>query len=174
MPAKNKIKKKQTKAKKVAATKVTVKKAVVTVKKAVQKKAVKKKAVTKKAVTKKTVKKETVNKKAAKTKVSVHKPTRVKTIPPPRKKVRVKNQKEEKTFPFSRPGAGSAGQSGDLQGLSRVEGADSESVAELLEEGNTFEAEVVAGVEAADDDEMEVHTHEVPEDDVPEEYLDED
>src|SRR5882757_6931777 len=68
------------------------------------------------------------------------------------------------------PGARSAGQSGDLQGLSSVEGADSESVDELLEEGNAFEADVVRGVEnAADADESEVHTHEVPEDDVPEE-----
>jgi hypothetical protein len=57
--------------------------------------------------------------------------------------------------------------------LSRLEAADSESVDELLEEGNAFEADVVAGVESADDaDEKEVHTHEVPEDDVPEEYLD--
>jgi hypothetical protein len=62
-------------------------------------------------------------------------------------------------------------QAGDLQGLSRIESADSESVAELLEEGNTFEAEAVAGVEAADVDEREVQTHEVPEDDVPDEYL---
>jgi hypothetical protein len=69
----------------------------------------------------------------------------------------------------------SAGQSGDLQGLSRVESADSESVDELLEEGNAFEAEVVSGVEeAGDSDEREVHTHEVSEDDVPEEYLDND
>jgi hypothetical protein len=46
-------------------------------------------------------------------------------------------------------------------------------VDELIEEGNAFEAEVVSGVEAADvGDEEEVHTHEVPEDDVPEEYLD--
>ena len=67
------------------------------------------------------------------------------------------------------------GQSGDQQGLSAAERADSESVKELLEEGNAFEADVVAGVEAADDaDEMEVRTHEVPEDDVPGEYRDED
>ena len=66
----------------------------------------------------------------------------------------------------------SAGQSGDLQGLSNVEAADSESVDELLEEGNAFEAEVVAGVESAGDDEKEIRTHEVPEDDVPDEYLD--
>jgi hypothetical protein len=68
-------------------------------------------------------------------------------------------------------GARSGGQSGDLQGLSGVEGAGSESVEELLEEGNAFEAEVVKGVENADDsDEAEVVTHEVPEDDVPDEY----
>lgn len=66
-------------------------------------------------------------------------------------------------------------QSGDLQGLSEIEGADSESVEELIEEGNAFEAGVIAGVEEADDDgPREVHTREVPEDDVPEEYLDED
>jgi len=64
-------------------------------------------------------------------------------------------------------------QSGDLQGLSNVECADSESVDELLEEGNAFEAEVVKGVEDAEDaDGAEVHTHEVPQDDVPDEYLD--
>ncbi len=62
-----------------------------------------------------------------------------------------------------------------MQGLSRREEADSESVDELLEEGNAFEAEAVEGVEdAGDHDEQEVRTHEVPEDDVPEEYLDKD
>lgn len=66
-----------------------------------------------------------------------------------------------------------AGQSGDLQGLSRVEGADSESVNELIGEGNAFEADVVAGVERAENnDEKEVRTHEVLENDVPGEYLD--
>ena len=49
---------------------------------------------------------------------------------------------------------------------------DSESVDELLEEGNAFEADAVTGVEdAGGADEREVRTHEVPEDDVPEEYL---
>src|SRR5882762_2662576 len=43
-------------------------------------------------------------------------------------------------------GARSAGQSGDLQGLSGIAGAGSESVEELLEEGNAFEAELVKGV----------------------------
>jgi hypothetical protein len=69
----------------------------------------------------------------------------------------------------------SGGQSGDLQGLSRQESADSESVEELLEEGNAFEADAVIGVEDAESgDEREVRTHEVPEDDVPGEYLDKD
>ena len=72
-------------------------------------------------------------------------------------------------------GPDSAGQSGDIQQLSNRADADSESVEELLEEGNTFEAEAVAGVENAKDaDVSEVTTHEVPEDDVPEEYLDND
>jgi hypothetical protein len=78
---------------------------------------------------------------------------------------------------FSRemPGPRSGEQSGDLQGLSNVESADSESVGELLEEGNAFEAGVVTGVEDAGEHGVkEVRTHEVPEDDVPEEYLDKD
>lgn len=63
----------------------------------------------------------------------------------------------------------------DFEGLSQAEGADSESVDELVEEGNIFEAGAVAGVEAADNaGEREVHTREVPEDDVPEEYLEKD
>jgi len=70
-------------------------------------------------------------------------------------------------------GSRSGEHSGDSQGLSRLEAADSESVDELIEEGNAFEADVVAGVESADNaDEKEVRTHEVPEDDVPGEYLD--
>jgi N utilization substance protein A len=71
-------------------------------------------------------------------------------------------------------GSSSGGQSGDTQGLSRREQADSESVTELEEEGQYFEAEAVRGVENAPDaDQGEVRTHEVPEDDVPEEYRDE-
>ena len=64
---------------------------------------------------------------------------------------------------------------GDDQGISRNERVDSESVEELLEEGNAFEAEVIEGVEDAPDaDQGEVRTHEVPEDDVPPEYDDKD
>lgn len=45
----------------------------------------------------------------------------------------------------------------------------------LLEEGNTFEADAVAGVEnAKDPDVSEVTTRQVPEDDIPEEYLNDD
>ena len=62
----------------------------------------------------------------------------------------------------------------DFAGLPRTEDVDSESVDELVEEGNQFEAGAVAGVEEADNsDEREVHTHQVTEDDVPEEYQDE-
>ena len=90
-----------------------------------------------------------------------------------KKQVRAKSESMD-TVAFSAEGSGArSGQSGDLQGLSNVQGADSESVDELLEEGNAFEADVVTGVEdAGGADEREVRTHEVPEDDVPEEYLD--
>jgi len=64
--------------------------------------------------------------------------------------------------------------SGDLQGLRDSERADSESVSDLVEEGNAFEAGIVTGVEEAEDNpEQEVRSHQVPADDVPEEYLDE-
>jgi len=69
-------------------------------------------------------------------------------------------------------GPDSGGQSGDTQGLSDVAEAGSESVEELLEEGQSFEAEVIGGVEdAPDPDVAEVHTKQVPEDDVPSEYV---
>jgi hypothetical protein len=74
---------------------------------------------------------------------------------------------------YQRKGLGSStgGQSGDIQGISGRSGVDSESVTELLEEGQTLEAEAVSGVEnAADPDVSEVVTHQFPEDDVPEEY----
>ena len=67
----------------------------------------------------------------------------------------------------------SAGQSGDTQQISNLSDADSESVEELIEEGNSFEASVVDGVENVKDaDVAEVTTREVPQDDVPEEYRD--
>jgi len=69
----------------------------------------------------------------------------------------------------------SAGQSGDAQGISGAAQADSQSVEELVEEGNAFEASIVDGVEnAKDPDVSEVTTRQVPEDDVPGEYRDDD
>lgn len=81
------------------------------------------------------------------------------------------------TAPLDTRGLGleAGGQAGDTEGLSRAELAASESVEELLEEGQAFEAGVVSGVENAPEaDQEEVTTREVPEDDVPEEYLDND
>lgn len=70
-------------------------------------------------------------------------------------------------------GPNSAGQSGDTQQISNLPDADSESVEELVEEGNALEAGIVEGVEDAEDpDVSEVTTRQVPEDDVPAEYLD--
>ena len=97
-----------------------------------------------------------------------------------RKKAASVNAEAELKRAFQSRNRGDAGmatakRSTDFEGLSRAEEADSESVDELAEEGNIFEAGAVAGVEEADNaDETEVHTHEVPEDDVPEEYLDKD
>jgi len=72
-------------------------------------------------------------------------------------------------------GPGSAGQSGDTQGLSDVPEAGTESVEELVEEGQSLEAALISGVEDAPDaDVAEVHTKQVPEDDVPPEYLETD
>ena len=72
-------------------------------------------------------------------------------------------------------GPGSAGQSGDTQGLPDDAEAGSESVLELVESGQSFEAEVIDGVEKAQgEDGAEVRTKEVPEDDVPFEYLGQD
>jgi hypothetical protein len=69
----------------------------------------------------------------------------------------------------------SGGQSGDTQGLSKDAGADSESVEELAEEGQSLEAEIIDGMENVPDaDVSEVTTQEVPKDDVPQEYLDRD
>ncbi len=80
-----------------------------------------------------------------------------------------KNRKDDELGPDS------AGQSGDTQQLSDLADADSESVEELVEEGNAFEADAVQGAEdAKTPDVSEVKTREVPEDDVPEEYLDND
>ena len=108
-----------------------------------------------------------------------------KKIAPKKKPVRRKKKSASRTpaevyNPIVSPsrrglGPGAGGQSGDNQGLSRREVADSESVEELTEEGQEYEAEVISGVEnARDPDQGEVTTREVPEDDVPSEYDDQD
>jgi hypothetical protein len=132
----------------------------------------KKSGKTKKAVSRKAAPK----KKATKTAAPAKKAASKKKKALKRSRVRGKSDGVD-TVVFEPKGLGarSGGQSGDLQGLSNREGADSESVDELLEEGNAFEAEVVKGVEDVPDaDEGEVRTHEVPEDDVPDEYLEKD
>ncbi len=162
--ANKKTKKKPAKLKKAAARKSSP------VNRAAKKKAAKKKPAPKKNVA---PKKSVVKKTAVKTKAPVKK-AGAKAARATRKPVM---RADDGLDAIDLQGRGSryAGQSGDLQGLSDVERADSESVDELIEEGNAFEADVVAGVErAGDSDEEEVHTHEVPEDDVPEEYLDKD
>jgi len=125
-------------------------------------------------------KKKTPSRKPVPKKKAAKKAAPARKAAPKKKKALKKNRARGKsdgvdTVVFEPKGLGarSGGQSGDLQGLSNREGADSESVDELLEEGNAFEAEVVKGVEDVPDaDEGEIRTHEVPEDDVPEEYLD--
>jgi hypothetical protein len=132
---------------------------------------------TKKKTKKKPAKKAAApKKKLAKKKAAPKKKASGKTKRARKKRVRGKSQTVD-TVAYEPEGlsARSGGQSGDLQGLSNRAGATSESVDELLEEGNAFEAEVVKGVQdAGDADEGEVHTHEVPQDDVPGEYRDKD
>ena len=82
---------------------------------------------------------------------------------------------EKKSYNQLAPTSSLAGQSGGDQGLPRDAEADSESVEELLEEGNSFEAGVVLGGENSKDPSVsEVTTHEFPEDDVPGEYINQD
>jgi len=134
----------------------------------------KKTAASKRKPVKKKVGKKLVNRKAAPKRKPVSKKTVVKTRPLGKKTVRRKIEIAKPANAFKKPSR-SAVQSGDLQGLSNAETVDSESVGELVEEGNAFEADIVAGVEdAGRHDEREVRTHEVPEDDVPDEYLDKD
>ena len=138
------------------------------------KKSVRRKLPTKRVVAEKKLQKKSAAKKSATRTSALAK----KTISPKSGRVLTKRAPRQHLDDDAFTGSGlssQAGQSGDLQGLSDRERADSESVDELLEEGNAFEADVVSGVQSADDHEgQEVHTHEVPEDDVPGEYLDED
>jgi hypothetical protein len=140
---------------------------------ATKKKTKKRPAKSKKTISnKKTPKKKLAKKKPA-PKNAGKKATGAKKVVATRRRTPARRQ-SARAFSRERAGSQSGELSGDLQGLSNREAADSESVDELLEEGNAFEADAVSGVESADDaDGQEVHTHEVPEDDVPAEYLDE-
>src|SRR6266481_5232675 len=167
MATKKKTEKKQAKSKRVAGKKVAP------MKKAVEKKLARKRVTPKKKLAKK---KAAPKKAEVKTKVGGKNRTGGKTAGALKKQVRGKSQSVN-TVAFALEGLGArAGeQSGDLQGLSNVQRADSESVDELLEEGNAFEADAVKGVEdAGDANGKEVRTHEVPQDDVPGEYRDKD
>jgi hypothetical protein len=133
-------------------------------KRAPKKKAAKSKGTAKKPIAKKSASKKSVAKKSA-----AKKATRLGA-----RKASSRRRAPKREFERGKSSQSGA-QAGDLQGLRNVAIADSESVDELVDEGNAFEADVIEGVEHADDnEEQEVHTHEVPEDDVPEEYLDQD
>ena len=137
-------------------------------KSAVRKKKPAKKKPTKKAVARKSV---------AKKQVPAKKKSSAKKKPATKKATRRRAEVINPITPSGRRGLGpeSGGQSGDTQGLSRRSYDDSESVEELMEEGQYMEAEAVSGVENAPDaDQGEVRTRQFPEDDVPEEYKDED
>jgi hypothetical protein len=166
MPAKRKTEKKRTKLQKAAA------KTGLAFKKTARKKLAKKRAAPKKKLAKK---KAVLKKAAPKTTAVGKKKTGAKTAGALKKRIPRRNPSvDTEAFALEGLRARSEGQSGDLQGVSNAEGADSESVEELLEEGNAFEADVIMGVEHAGDSEgTEIRTHEVPEDDVPGEYLDE-
>ncbi len=161
MAAKKKARKKQARSKKVAGRRP--KRAVA------RKKATARKKSSRKIIPPK--KKAVLKRKPARKKSKARKPSAA-----PKKPSRAQEQSVYlDSYAVATPRARSGGQSGDLQGLSGIARANSESVDELLEEGNAFEADVVAGVEdAGNAEEGEVHTHEVSEDDIPEEYLEKD
>ena len=132
---------------------------------------------TRKKVAKKTPSKKPATRKGTAKKARAATSTKTaKTAPASREKARSKNQgRRTPAFLDDTSSSRLENQAGDLQGLSDVESADSESVDELVEEGNAFEAGIVSGVEDAGERGVrEVRTREVPEDDVSGEYLDED
>jgi hypothetical protein len=82
---------------------------------------------------------------------------------------------ETDAWSASRRLSNSAGQSGDTQGLFDTDDADSETVEELLEDGQYFEAEAIRAIENVPPaDIAEVRTRQFAEDDVPAEYLERD
>ena len=71
-------------------------------------------------------------------------------------------------------GPDSAGQSGDTQGLSDKTESSSESIEELIEEGQFTEAGILEGIEDSNEgDPTPLRPKQFPEDDIPLEYQDE-
>jgi len=129
----------------------------------------------KKSVTAKRSATKESRKRIAKKAATVSRKKTKKALTKARKPARKTITRENAGFDHKALGSRSGMMSGDLQGLRDSERADSESVSDLVEEGNAFEAGIVTGVEEAEDNpEQEVPPRQVPEDDVPEEYLDED
>lgn len=60
-------------------------------------------------------------------------------------------ERAEEENPSGQTGPDSAGQSGDTQGLSSIAEAADESVEELADSGQDYEADVIVGVEDAGD-----------------------
>jgi len=86
----------------------------------------------------------------------------------------VKRMRKNKSKPRGL-GLTSGDHAGDDQGLPNIPEADSESVKELVDEGQPFEASAIDGVEEAPEPESsEVRTRQVSEDDIPREYLEQD
>src|SRR5271170_6086107 len=122
-----------------------------TKKKTRNKQAKSKRTADKKVVSMKKAKKKLIKKRVAPKKTEVKTKVGGKMAGGLKRQVREKNESVDTlALPLEGLGARSGEQSGDLQGLSNVQRADSESVDELLEEGNAFEADVVKGVEDAD------------------------
>lgn len=108
-----------------------------------------------------------------KAKVKANKATRRPTVSRKKRPPRPGVGESDRIAPLRQLRTPAAGQSGDNQGLSELEDAGPESVEELMEEGQAFEAEAISGVEnARRPDKSGVKTREVPEDDVPAEYDD--
>src|SRR5258708_40013763 len=106
------------------------------------KKEVKKRLAMTRVTTKKKLAKQkaTPKRSAAKTKVGGKRTTGGKTRGTLKEQGRGKSQSVDTgSFPLERLGGRTGEQYGDLQGLSNVQGADSERVEELLEQGNACE-----------------------------------
>jgi hypothetical protein len=77
-----------------------------------------------------------------------------------RHKAKIDAQMDEVGTDPGQVGPDSGGQSGDTQGLSETADAADESVEELADTGQAYEAETISGVEdAADHPEQAVRTH---------------